>query len=66
VASTKCTDRFLIGFELEYDYEGDDWEDYRVCSTLELVLDDRFPLLSTLDAVPDACMSVFRPARRRE
>jgi hypothetical protein len=27
VASTKCTDRFLIGSEPEYDYEGDDWED---------------------------------------
>jgi hypothetical protein len=53
VTSTKSTDRFLIGSEPEYDYEGDDWEDYRVCSTLELVPGDRFPLLSS-DAVLDA------------
>jgi hypothetical protein len=33
---------------------------------LELVPGDRFPLLSTSDVVPDACVSVFRPARRRE
>jgi hypothetical protein len=33
---------------------------------LKLVLGDRFPLLSTSDAVSDACVSMFRPARRRE
>jgi hypothetical protein len=54
VASTKCTDRFLAGFEPEYDYEVDDWEDYRVYSALKLVLGDHFPLLSSSDAVQDA------------
>ena len=53
MANTKCTDRFLVGFEPEYDYEGDDQEDQRVCSALELVPGDRFPLLSSLDAVQD-------------
>jgi hypothetical protein len=51
VASTKCTDRFLAGSEPEYDYEGDDWGEKRVCSALELVPGDRFPLLSSSDAV---------------
>jgi hypothetical protein len=61
VASTKCTDRFLTGSEPEYDYEGDDWEDERVYSTLELVPRDRFPLLSSLDVVLDAMCECVPP-----
>jgi hypothetical protein len=51
----------LIGSEPEYDYEGDDWEDCRVCSTVELVPGDRFPLLFSLDVVLDAMFECVPP-----
>ena len=61
MASTKCTNRFLVGSEPEYDYEGDDWEDERVCSVLELVPGDHFPLLSSSKAVQDAMCECVPP-----
>jgi hypothetical protein len=51
----------LTGSEPEYDYESDDWEDYRVCSTLKLVPGDHFPLLSSSDAVLDAMCECVPP-----
>jgi hypothetical protein len=40
VASTNRTERFLTSSEPEYDYEGDDWEEYESCPSLELVHED--------------------------
>jgi hypothetical protein len=55
----------LAGSEPEYDYEGDDWEEKRVCFALELVLGDRFPLLSSSDAVQDAVCECVLPCEAK-
>jgi hypothetical protein len=53
VASTKCTDRFLVGSEPEYDEE-DDWGGVGVCPALKLGARSPSFCCCLREAVPDA------------